>query len=98
MRIFFAVLAILLASLPVNAISQSEVQRSSIEKDMVHIPAGIFTRGCNRFGPQHGAPEHKVYLDAYMIDKYEVTNIKYDAVIPDHRLRRSIFSGSLAVM
>ena len=93
MRIFFAVLALLLASAPVEAIPSPDVQESGIEEDMVLIPAGTFTRGCNQFGPQHGAPAHKVYLDGFMIDKYEVTNKKYEAVIPDHRLRRSIFSN-----
>lgn len=61
-------------------------------RDMAYIPAGTFQRGCDRFGPQHGAPAHKVYLNAFLIDKYEVTNEKFEAIIPEHELRRSQFS------
>ena len=61
-------------------------------KDMELIAAGSFKRGCNQFGPEHGAPEQNVYLDAYWIDKYEVTNKKYESVFPEHNLRRSIYS------
>lgn len=63
-----------------------------ITEDMVLIPAGTFKRGCDRFGYRHGAPAHLVYLDAYMIDKYEITNEKFEKVFPEHKLRRSQFS------
>jgi formylglycine-generating enzyme required for sulfatase activity len=52
--------------------------------EMVNIPAGNFLMGCD---PDHNGgyschytdqlPLHTVYLDAYRIDKYEVTNSKY---------------------
>ena len=64
----------------------------SITDDMVLIPGGVFNRGCNRFGPQHGAPEQKVHLDVFWIDKFEVTNKKFEKLFPDHFLRRSILS------
>ena len=60
--------------------------------NMVLIKAGTFKRGCNRFGSQHGAPEQKVHLDSYWIDKYEVTNKKFEEIFTEHNLRRSIFS------
>ncbi|MFH2069613.1 MAG: SUMF1/EgtB/PvdO family nonheme iron enzyme [Elusimicrobiota bacterium] len=41
------------------------------------IPAGEFTMGSDR-GESDEKPPHKVYLDAYYIDKYEVTFEQYD--------------------
>ena len=67
-------------------------QESSITNNMVLIDGGTFKRGCNRFGPQHGAPEQVVHLDQFLIDKYEVTNEKFEKIFPEHFLRRSIFS------
>ena len=67
-------------------------KESSITDDMVLISGGIVKRGCNRFGPQHGAPEQKVHLDPFWIDKFEVTNKKFEKLFPDHFLRRSILS------
>lgn len=43
--------------------------------DMVFIPAGEFTMGSTYRSEEQ--PVHKVDLDAYYIDKYEVTNKKY---------------------
>jgi formylglycine-generating enzyme required for sulfatase activity len=43
---------------------------------MVPIPAGSFQMGSN-FGDEDERPEHQVYLDAYYIDVYEVTNELY---------------------
>ena len=46
------------------------------EENMILIPAGEFTMGSERRGPDE-KPAHKVYLDAYYIGKYEVTNEEY---------------------
>jgi formylglycine-generating enzyme required for sulfatase activity len=47
---------------------------------MRHIPAGEFFMGSNNYdyGPR---PRHLVSLDAYDIDKYEVTNVLYAACV-----------------
>ena len=51
--------------------------------EMVNVPAGAFQRGCD---PAHNGgyscysyvlPLRSIYLDAYRIDKYEVTNAQY---------------------
>jgi len=74
---------------PYNPVFAKE---STITDEMVLIPGGVFNKGCNRFGPEHGAPEHKVHLDPFWIDKFEVTNEKFEKLFPDHFLRRSILS------
>lgn len=49
-----------------------------ILKDMVLIPAGEFLMGSPEGeGVFDEYPQHKVYLDAYYIDKYEVTNVQF---------------------
>jgi len=46
--------------------------------EMVYVPAGNFLMGNDRNDAySHESPLHKVYLDAYWIDKYEVTNAQY---------------------
>jgi len=48
------------------------------EKDMVVIPRGEFTMGSKEHADE---PAHQVVLDAYAIDKYEVSNEKYKQFI-----------------
>lgn len=64
----------------------------NVTDNMIFIPAGKFKMGCDKFGLRHGAPEHVVHLDAFMIDKYEVSNKRFEKVDSDHELRRSILS------
>jgi formylglycine-generating enzyme required for sulfatase activity len=70
-------------SLPPNAVNQDFTRGGPIPGEMVTIPAGEFQMGCD---PDHNGgyscdsdeqPLHTVYLDAYAIDKYEVTNAEY---------------------
>ena len=50
--------------------------RFSLETEMVHVPAGEFVMGADQ-GSAASRPAHVVYLDAYYIDTYEVTNARY---------------------
>ena len=47
------------------------------DQNMVLIPAGEFTMGKNSSGITDWQPEHKVFVDAFYMDKCEVTNKQY---------------------
>jgi len=49
---------------------------------MVLVPAGEFTMGTNQ-GADHEKPEHRVYLDAYSMDLYEVTTGQYEQFLEE---------------
>ena len=44
-------------------------------KEMVYVPEGDFWMGSNEFGPE--MPYRQVYVAAYYIDRYPVTNAEY---------------------
>ena len=47
--------------------------------ELAFVAAGEFVMGEN--GDPSTSPEHEVYLDAFWIDKYEVTNLQYAACV-----------------
>lgn len=59
-------------------ISEEEVTAGT--DDMIFIKAGEFVMGSNTQDSSE-APEHKVYLDAYNIDRYEVTNAQFEKFV-----------------
>ena len=96
MRILLAALLIMTSGVNIVSAQQDSTQSppvGEVVRNMVLIPAGKFQRGCDSLGPEHGAPAHTVYLDAFMMDVYEVTNERLEQVMPDHQLRRSLSSS-----
>jgi formylglycine-generating enzyme required for sulfatase activity/uncharacterized membrane protein YgdD (TMEM256/DUF423 family) len=69
-----------LVTVPPNSTTQNFTRHPGL---MVDVPAGTFQMGCdssNNGGyvcDSDGLPLHTVYLDAYRIDKTEVTNAQY---------------------
>ncbi len=57
--------------------STKEINKAA--KEMVRIPAGEFQMGSNKVND--ASPEHKVYLDEFLIDAYEVTNAQFKMFI-----------------
>jgi formylglycine-generating enzyme len=53
----------------------SLAQQSDVS--MVLIPSGEFIMGINSSSPSDWQPEHKVKINSFYIDKYEVTNQQY---------------------
>jgi formylglycine-generating enzyme required for sulfatase activity len=49
--------------------------RTVSDAPMAYVPAGEFTMGSNDYNDEK--PPHPVYLDAFWIDKFEVTNALY---------------------
>jgi len=47
---------------------------------MVYVPSGEFIMGSEK-GDSDEQPVHTVYLDAFYVDKYEVTNAQYRACV-----------------
>jgi formylglycine-generating enzyme required for sulfatase activity len=52
----------------------------ALDGSMVHVPAGEFIMGNDASNPDE-RPQRQVYLDAFEIDKYGVTNIQYRRII-----------------
>lgn len=67
-----------LVPLDKNPQGYAEYWRRKDAATVVEIPAGEFIMGSpDRVGEPHERPQHKVYLDAFLIDKTEVTWRQY---------------------
>ena len=67
-----------------------------IEPVMITIPAGDFFMGSD-MGRDDEIPIHKVYLDEFAIDKYEVTNAQYADFLNSAKADGIISAGSSGV-
>jgi formylglycine-generating enzyme required for sulfatase activity len=89
-----AILILLTTAFTVNAESPQATDPPGDSTPMVLIPAGEFLMGRDMSPskkPADEKPAHKVYLDAFYIDKYEVTNAQYEKFDPEHQ--RSKYSA-----
>lgn len=57
-------------------VSAEEIDRAA--EEMILIPGGEYEMGSKR---SYAAPEHTVYVDAFYMDAYEVTNAQFKAFI-----------------
>ena len=66
---------------------RSQLQERLCENQMVPVPAGDFKMGDDESGAVDQSPMHTVLLNAFLIDKYPVTNADYKmfADITGHR-------------
>ena len=54
----------------------------SLASEMVEIPAGEFVMGDDN--DDYATPRHKMHLDSFAIDRYEVTNEEFANQFPEH--------------
>jgi formylglycine-generating enzyme required for sulfatase activity len=93
-RILLALLVLLATAFVAEAGPPQTFKNPKDGAIMVLIPAGEFLMGSEESPgktPSDEQPAHKVYLDAFYIDKYEVTNTRYERYDPKHR--RSKYSA-----
>jgi formylglycine-generating enzyme required for sulfatase activity len=71
-----------------NKFGYIEVLNEKDNSEMVIIPAGEFLMGSPPGeGDDDEHPQHRVYLDAFFIDKYEVTNAQYEIFIKETKYK-----------
>jgi len=65
-----------------------------LNREMVHFPAGEFEMGSpKRTGKKNEYPNHKVYLDAFYLDKFEVTFTDFEAYLTAHLKKYPTITG-----
>ena len=71
-------------SVPPSPSSSVRAAANDTAEGMVLIPAGEFTMGLSEAKKDY-SPEHRVYLDAFYIDRHEVSNVEYEKFDAGHR-------------
>ena len=65
-----------------------------LDRDMVYFSAGEFEMGSPKgTGKKNEYPNHKVYLDAYYLDKFEVTFADFEAYLEAHPNKYPTITG-----
>ena len=76
-------------SAPSGALDPSRISREEpVREEMVSIPAGAFIRGTDHGGFDE-RPQRTLALDAFAIDRYEVTNFQYQQFVDATGHRKS---------
>ena len=76
-------------SAPSGALDPSQISREEpVREEMVSIPAGAFIRGTDHGGFDE-RPQRTLALDAFAIDRYEVTNFQYQQFVDATGHRKS---------
>ena len=65
----------------------------SVPKNMTLVPKGYFIMGADGHGDDE-APAHKVYLDPFYIDKYEVTAAEFAEFLNDVKTFKKFYKDS----
>ena len=76
LQLLYAPARLLMASLLLVGLGGCLPKAASPDEEMVFVPAGAFWMGSNEGDVDEG-PMHQVYLEAFWIDRYEVTNAQY---------------------
>ena len=71
-----------------NSVAVVAADEQPIPEEMVLIPAGPFVRG-TKHGGFDEQPERSIFLDAFLIDRYEVTNHQYEQFVAATGHRKS---------
>ena len=98
MTLVGSAMVLLISSLVSNFLSRqnSTIQIRDIdEMVMIYIPSGSFLMGSDksqdRYAFSNELPQHSVHLEAYWIDKYEVTNKQYRLCVQEGICRPAPF-------
>ena len=65
-----------------------------LNREMVYFPAGEFEMGSPKgTGKKNEYPNHKVYLDAFYLDRFEVTFADFEAYLASHSKKYPTITG-----